>query len=243
MDAIKFYCTNKRVLNALFLYDHLVKKHKSKFILGGSLSLMLQGVIQQRDVHDLDLAFNKFVKFQKTKVIEGSDCIRQSFYVDTCKRSDTIKDIQLVPVDLFIRPDAVYKEVKIEVYYHDQRVLLLEWLPLQSLGQIMEAKLKFLHRGYWKHLDDITAYVEYLKEKNRMYDVYQGLCKEDKKDDDGCINRFAPSPLSGRLKDNDGGVGDPVTDNDNENEEDPFIDDYNTPVTCKNEKIPSGGLK
>jgi hypothetical protein len=114
--------------------------HCGDLILGGSLSLMVQGHIPLRKSSDLDVVCHRYFEFPGA-VIKG-----ESFSQD----NDAIKVFfNGENFDFFIIPQVVYKTVDFNG----------KSIKVQSSAQIIEAKLKYFNKGITKHKQDIIDFL------------------------------------------------------------------------------------
>ena len=146
-------------LNKLRLYLYIKSKNNFDLLLGGSLSLILQEKIPQREVNDLDVCYHKFLNlpYSTCRKYDNVFIFKLNSSSYWCKNNYIFKDIQ---VDLFIDNKARYLKYKIEL---DGKI---EYINLQYASEIMEAKINYFHKGYTKHLNDILYYFKQIEKKS-----------------------------------------------------------------------------
>jgi hypothetical protein len=144
-------CTNKiRIVQEIDVYDELLNNKVQQFlqlqhqfpdlIIGGSMSLILQGKIPNREIGDIDIVSHRYFEF------EGATIIGEARSEDNDALKLTVKGESY---DYFIIPNVIYKAIE----YRGNKI------KVQSPSQIMEAKFKYYNKGVTKHKDDIIHYL------------------------------------------------------------------------------------
>lgn len=147
-------------LKKLNLYLKIKKQNNLyDLILGGSLSLILQEVIPQREVNDIDLCYFRFFCIPYTMTKKFDSIIQY----EILGNNDHYKEYVGDKIDLFIDAKARYLKYRIKI--NDK----IEYLNLQVASEIVEAKMIYLNRGVYKHLPDIQHYLNKMEEKNNKY--------------------------------------------------------------------------
>jgi len=139
-------------IRLLRLFEH-IRKSNPRVILGGSLALMLHGIIPERESGDLDITSPFYFKIPYVRVRKYNQVFGLYF-------SDEWADVKC---DLFVNPAAEYMEFPCE------HLTSPNFIKIQSYKEIMEAKLEYLHKGKYKHLPDLQKYIEFMAQKHASF--------------------------------------------------------------------------